>query len=144
MTRDQQAVVLNALDVAKTQWYHFTAIVIAEMRFFTDAYDIFSISFITKILGCVYYTEQGAEKLGTLPPNVSAAVSSVALCGTLAGQLCFGWLGDKLGQKKVYGYNFHANGDQLHCLRALFWIHTKWCDGNALFLSILAWFRHWR
>ncbi|VVA21937.1 PREDICTED: inorganic phosphate transporter [Prunus dulcis] len=103
MARDQQAVVLNALDVAKTQWYHFTAIVIAGMGFFTDAYDIFSISFITKLLGHVYYTEQGAKKPGTLPPNVSAAVSSVALCGTLAGQLCFGWLGDKLGRKKVYG-----------------------------------------
>lgn len=78
MARDQQEVVLNALDVAKTQWYHFTAIVIAGMGFFTDAYDIFSISFITKLLGRVYYTEQGAEKPGTLPPNVSAAVSSVA------------------------------------------------------------------
>lgn len=25
------------------------------------------------------------------------------MCGTLAGQLFFGWLGDKLGRKKVYG-----------------------------------------
>ncbi|TYH43741.1 hypothetical protein ES332_D11G148200v1 [Gossypium tomentosum] len=40
---------------------------------------------------------------GSLPPNVSAAVNGVAFCGTLAGQLFFGWLGDKLGRKKVYG-----------------------------------------
>ncbi|GMI68165.1 phosphate transporter 1;4, ARABIDOPSIS THALIANA PHOSPHATE TRANSPORTER 2 [Hibiscus trionum] len=39
---------------------------------------------------------------GTLPPNVSAAVNGVAFCGTLVGQLFFGWLGDKLG-RKVYG-----------------------------------------
>ncbi|KAM1018404.1 hypothetical protein ACFX15_039296 [Malus domestica] len=103
MARDQQAAVLNALDVAKTQWYHFTAIIIAGMGFFTDAYDLFSISFVTKLLGRIYYTKQGAEKPGTLPPNVSAAVNGVALCGTLAGQLCFGWLGDKLGRKRVYG-----------------------------------------
>jgi len=95
--------VLNALDVAKTQWYHFTAIVIAGMGFFTDAYDLFCISLVTKLLGRLYYTEPGAPKPGTLPPRVQASVTGVALCGTLAGQLFFGWLGDKLGRKKVYG-----------------------------------------
>ncbi|XP_054799146.1 probable inorganic phosphate transporter 1-7 [Prosopis cineraria] len=101
MAGDQN--VLNALDAAKTQWYHFTAIVVAGMGFFTDAYDLFSIPNVTKLLGRIYYTEQGSAKPGTLPPTVSAAVNGVALCGTLAGQLFFGWLGDKLGRKKVYG-----------------------------------------
>ncbi|KAJ1376029.1 Phosphate permease [Sesbania bispinosa] len=95
--------VLNALDVAKTQWYHFTAIVIAGMGFFTDAYDLFCISLVTKLLGRIYYTDYTKPKPGVLPPNVQAAVTGVALCGTLAGQLFFGWLGDKLGRKKVYG-----------------------------------------
>ncbi|XP_075500851.1 inorganic phosphate transporter 1-4 [Primulina tabacum] len=95
--------VLNALDVAKTQWYHFTAIIIAGMGFFTDAYDLFCISLVTKMLGRIYYHVEGSPKPGSLPPNVSAAVNGVALCGTLAGQLFFGWLGDKLGRKKVYG-----------------------------------------
>ncbi|XP_075492112.1 inorganic phosphate transporter 1-4-like [Primulina tabacum] len=95
--------VLNALDVAKTQWYHFTAIIIAGMGFFTDAYDLFCISLVTKMLGRIYYHVEGSPKPGTLPPNVSAAVNGVALCGTLAGQLFFGWLGDKMGRKKVYG-----------------------------------------
>uniref|UniRef100_A0A2P2K5E5 Uncharacterized protein MANES_13G033400 n=1 Tax=Rhizophora mucronata TaxID=61149 RepID=A0A2P2K5E5_RHIMU len=95
--------VLNALDVAKTQWYHFTAIVIAGMGFFTDAYDLFCISLVTKLLGRIYYHVDGAAKPGTLPPNVSAAVNGVAFCGTLAGQLFFGWLGDKMGRKRVYG-----------------------------------------
>ncbi|KAL5701938.1 Inorganic phosphate transporter 1-4 [Ranunculus cassubicifolius] len=95
--------VLNALDVAKTKWYHFTAVVIAGMGFFTDAYDLFCISLVTKLLGRIYYHEEGSAKPGSLPPNVSAAVNGVALCGTLAGQLFFGWLGDKLGRKSVYG-----------------------------------------
>lgn len=95
--------VLNALDSAKTQWYHFTAIIIAGMGFFTDAYDLFCISLVTKLLGRIYYHVEGAKNPGTLPPNVSAAVNGVAFCGTLAGQLFFGWLGDKLGRKKVYG-----------------------------------------
>ncbi|XP_022851837.1 probable inorganic phosphate transporter 1-3 [Olea europaea var. sylvestris] len=99
----QQLQVLNALDVAKTQLYHFTAIVIAGMGFFTDAYDLFAISLVTKLLGRIYYTHDGALKPGTLPPGVSSAVTGVALVGTLLGQLFFGWLGDKMGRKKVYG-----------------------------------------
>ncbi|CAK9160043.1 unnamed protein product [Ilex paraguariensis] len=102
MAKDQLQV-LNALDVAKTQWYHFTAIIIAGMGFFTDAYDLFCISLVTKLLGRIYYHEPGASKPGSLPPNVAAAANGVAFCGTLAGQLFFGWLGDKLGRKKVYG-----------------------------------------
>ncbi|KAJ7979863.1 Phosphate transporter [Quillaja saponaria] len=98
-----QLQVLNALDVAKTQWYHFTAIVIAGMGFFTDAYDLFCISLVTKLLGRLYYYKEGSDTPGSLPSNVSAAVNGVAFCGTLSGQLVFGWLGDKLGRKRVYG-----------------------------------------
>ncbi|KAJ3685376.1 hypothetical protein LUZ61_014540 [Rhynchospora tenuis] len=95
--------VLNRLDTAKTQWYHFTAVVIAGMGFFTDAYDLFCISLVTKLLGRIYYTIPGSNTPGSLPPNVAAAVNGVAFCGTLAGQLFFGWLGDKMGRKCVYG-----------------------------------------
>nr|GMD75480.1 inorganic phosphate transporter 1-4-like [Ipomoea batatas] len=99
----EQLQVLNALDVAKTQLYHFTAIIIAGMGFFTDAYDLFSISLVTRLLGRIYYTKPGAPKPGTLPPAVASSVTAVALVGTLAGQLFFGWLGDKMGRKRVYG-----------------------------------------
>ncbi|KAH7434132.1 hypothetical protein KP509_06G001500 [Ceratopteris richardii] len=98
-----QLEVLSALDKAKTQWYHFTAIIIAGMGFFTDAYDLFCISTVTKLLGRLYYYDPSTGKPGSLPPNVNSAVNGVALCGTLAGQLFFGWLGDKLGRKRVYG-----------------------------------------
>ena len=46
---------------------------------------------------------KGRVSPGRLPINLDAAVSSVALCGTLAGQLFFGWAGDKFGRKSVYG-----------------------------------------
>ncbi len=96
--------VLGALDKAKTQWYHFTTIIIAGLGFFTDAYDLFCISTVTRLLGRIYYYDPTTGKPGSLPPNVSSAVTGVALCGTLVGQVLFGWLGDKLGRKKVYGY----------------------------------------
>ncbi|KAK7277406.1 hypothetical protein RIF29_18558 [Crotalaria pallida] len=95
--------VLDALDSARTQWYHVTAIVIAGMGFFTDAYDLFCISTVSKLLGRLYYFDPNSQKPGKLPPNVNNTVVGVALVGTLAGQLVFGWLGDKLGRKKVYG-----------------------------------------
>lgn len=96
--------ILSALDRARTQWYHFTTIVIAGMGFFTDAYDLFCISTVTRLLGRIYYYSPEDKHPGVLPANVAAAVNGVALCGTLVGQLLFGWLGDKLGRKKVYGW----------------------------------------
>lgn len=95
--------VLHALDSARTQWYHVTAIVIAGMGFFTDAYDLFCISTVSKLLGRLYYYEPNSTKPGKLPKDVNNFVVGVALVGTLSGQLVFGWLGDKLGRKKVYG-----------------------------------------
>lgn len=38
--------VLEALDTARTQYYHVKAIIIAGMGFFTDAYDLFCISVV--------------------------------------------------------------------------------------------------
>ncbi|XP_050217624.1 low affinity inorganic phosphate transporter 1-like [Mercurialis annua] len=98
-----QSEILNKLDDAKTQLYHLKAVIISGMGFFTDAYDLFCISLVTKLLGRIYFHEEGSSKPGSLPPNIACAVNGVALCGTLAGQLFFGWLGDKLGRKRVYG-----------------------------------------
>ncbi|XP_019195078.1 PREDICTED: inorganic phosphate transporter 1-11-like [Ipomoea nil] len=95
--------VLSALDTARTQWYHVTAIVIAGMGFFTDAYDLFCISTVSKLLGRLYYYDPSKDGPGKLPPGINNLVIGVALVGTLSGQLVFGWLGDKLGRKKVYG-----------------------------------------
>lgn len=134
---NQQLQVLNALDAAKTQWYHFTAIVIAGMGFFTDAYDLFCISLVTKLLGRIYYHVDGSDKPGTLPPNVSSAVNGVALVGTLAGQLFFGWLGDKMGRKRVYG------------LTLLLMVVSSICSGLSFghdpktVMTTLCFFRFW-
>ncbi|XP_042753235.1 low affinity inorganic phosphate transporter 4-like [Lactuca sativa] len=95
--------VLEALDTARTQWYHVKAIVIAGMGFFTDAYDLFCISTVSKLLGRLYFSDGNSTDPGKLPTNINNAVTGVALIGTLAGQLVFGWLGDKLGRKRVYG-----------------------------------------
>ncbi|KAL8460205.1 hypothetical protein ACS0TY_031157 [Phlomoides rotata] len=129
--------VLHALDAAKTQWYHFTAIIIAGMGFFTDAYDLFCISLVTKMLGRIYYHVDGSPKPGSLPPNVSATVNGVALCGTLVGQLFFGWLGDKLGRKKVYGATL-----MIMCLCSIASGLSFGRDAKAV-MTTLCFFRFW-
>ncbi|CAO2041507.1 unnamed protein product [Urochloa humidicola] len=113
----RQIKVLQALDVAKTQWYHFTAVVITGMGFFTDAYDLFCISLVTDLLGHIYYQNSvchfdykpgnlheiaGATR-GNLPKIVAASIKGIALCGTMFGQVFFGMLGDKMGRKRIYG-----------------------------------------
>ncbi|XP_066309321.1 inorganic phosphate transporter 1-11-like [Miscanthus floridulus] len=99
--------VLDALDSARTQMYHMKAIVIAGMGFFTDAYDLFCISTVSKLLGRIYYPDENLfidkPKPGTLPVPANNLVTGVSLVGTLMGQLVFGYFGDKLGRKRVYG-----------------------------------------
>ena len=58
---------------------------------------------MAKLLGRLYYYDPSTGKPGKLPVNVNNVVTGVALVGTLCGQLVFGYLGDKLGCKKVYG-----------------------------------------
>ncbi|KAL5848461.1 hypothetical protein ACOSQ4_006474 [Xanthoceras sorbifolium] len=76
------------------------------MGFCTDAYDLFCIPVVTKLLYRIYYHKEGSYTSSYLPDNVAAAVISVVLCGTIAGQLFFRWLGGKIGRKRIYGMIF--------------------------------------
>ena len=42
-----------------------------------------------------------------LPTNTNYALTAVALCGTLAGQLLFGYLGDRFGRRTVFGITLY-------------------------------------
>ncbi|CAN6201454.1 unnamed protein product [Urochloa humidicola] len=96
--------VLHALDVAETQRYHFQAVLIAGTGFFADAYDLFCITLVTKLLGRIYYhAPGGGGEPGRLPPRLEAAIAGATFCGAIAGQLLFGWLGDRAGRKRFYG-----------------------------------------
>ncbi|XP_073010832.1 probable inorganic phosphate transporter 1-10 [Typha latifolia] len=94
--------VLTALDVAKTQYYHFKAILIAGMGLFTDSYDLFCISPVMKLIGRIYYDARDGNP-GLTPPTVVSATVAIALLGTVIGQLVFGALGDRIGRRRVYG-----------------------------------------
>ncbi|XP_076892280.1 putative inorganic phosphate transporter 1-9 [Bidens hawaiensis] len=99
--------VLSALDVAKTQYYHFKAIIIAGMGLFTDSYDLFCIPLIMRMIGRIYYPEihrdVDQKKWFEVPTVINSTMICVALMGAVIGQLVFGRLGDCVGRRRVYG-----------------------------------------
>ncbi|WOL19500.1 putative inorganic phosphate transporter 1-10 [Canna indica] len=94
--------ILTALDHAKTQYYHFKAIIVAGMGLLTDSYDLFCITPVMKLIGRIYYDAIDG-KPGATPPAVVSTIVAVSLVGTVIGQLVFGVLGDRAGRRRVYG-----------------------------------------
>jgi len=79
------------------------------MGFFTDSYDLFCIGLVTKLIGRIYYQDNpyhiGATvSPGVLPIGINAAITAIALVGTLCGQLIIGSLGDRYGRKSLYTF----------------------------------------
>ncbi|RYG51053.1 MFS transporter, partial [archaeon] len=66
--------------------------VVAGVGFLSDAYDLFVINMVTRVLAQVYPQSPGA----------AAAISTAALCGSVAGQLVCGALADTLGRRRVF------------------------------------------
>lgn len=92
---------LAAVDNASFSWYHVRAIIVAGVGFFTDAYDIFAVSFAQTMIGYVYYSD--SKHKGKVPTNADTAIKVATSGGTVIGQLGFGALADHLGRKKMYG-----------------------------------------
>jgi len=88
--------ILATLDSARLQRFHIQTILVAGMGFFTDAYDLFVVSLAIPILVFLYEGNHiNSGQIGLL--------ASSALMGAAIGQLLFGWLGDRVGRRRVYG-----------------------------------------
>ncbi|CAG7991940.1 unnamed protein product [Penicillium olsonii] len=94
---------LGSLDNAQFGWRHVRAIIVAGIGFFTDAYDIFAINLVVSMLGIVFFAN-GSAGHGKLPVNVDTAVKVATSGGTVLGQLFFGWFADRIGRKRMYGF----------------------------------------
>lgn len=94
---ERRRAALTEIDEAKFSWFHAKACIVAGVGFFTDAYDIFSISIAATMIGYVYHA--GGKNTANQDLGIKVAHS----IGTFFGQLLFGFLADHVGRKKMYG-----------------------------------------
>ncbi|KAK4687221.1 MFS transporter, PHS family, inorganic phosphate transporter, partial [Tremellales sp. Uapishka_1] len=94
---ERRRAALAEVDEAKFSWFHVKACIVAGVGFFTDAYDIFSISIAATMIGYVYHSGKANTANQDLGIKVAHSV------GTFCGQLFFGWLADRVGRKRIYG-----------------------------------------
>ncbi len=85
---------VKSLDEAKFSRFHLKMIFTAGMGFFTDAYDLFIIGVVTAILAPIWH----------LSIHQLAVLNATSLAAAAVGSIFFGFLSDKLGRKKMYGY----------------------------------------
>ncbi len=86
--------VYRSLDEAAVGRRHWTAVLVAGMGFFTDAYDLFIIGTVTVLLTPIFH----------LNTDEISLLNSISLLASVVGALLFGRLMDRLGRKAVYGF----------------------------------------
>ncbi|KZT73053.1 MFS general substrate transporter [Daedalea quercina L-15889] len=103
---EERRAILAEVDNANFSWFHIKVAFVSGAGFFTDAYDIFAINVVTIMLGYVYGngTTSTPGIVGrSLDPMQQLGVKVATPVGIIVGQLLFGWLGDVMGRKRIYG-----------------------------------------
>jgi MFS family permease len=85
---------LARMDEEPTGVEHCKILITAGMGFFTDAYDLFIIGVAVTMIAHEWHIA-GYQK---------SLVSSLALLTSAAGAVFFGHIADKLGRRRIYGY----------------------------------------
>lgn len=85
---------LAQMDEATTDREHWKILFTAGMGFFTNAYDLFIIGVVASMVVTEWHISSSQKSL----------LSSVALLTSAVGAMFFGRIADRLGRKKIYGY----------------------------------------
>jgi len=84
---------LQAMDDAPVNGFHWRTVIATGMGFFTDAYDLFIIGSVTTLLSGIWH-------LNTLDLSILSASSFLSAA---AGAAFFGWVMDRKGRQWAYG-----------------------------------------
>ncbi|PVU75997.1 MFS transporter [Sulfolobus islandicus] len=87
-----------SIDSLKLTFNHIKVWYTSGMGFFTDAYDLFIISAILDVLIQLH------DPNFPLNSFTEGLLASSAIWTAVIGQLVFGFLGDKIGRKAIYGF----------------------------------------
>ncbi|EFQ91451.1 hypothetical protein CFE70_008702 [Pyrenophora teres f. teres 0-1] len=98
---ERRRMALAEVDKAPFGWYHVRLAVVTGIGFFTDAYSLFAINLAVILLGMVYW--QDDVHRGVMPHHTDTAIKVATSAGAVFGQCFFGFLGDRLGRKRMYG-----------------------------------------
>ena len=85
---------LAQMDEASTSREHWKILITSGMGFFTDAYDLFIIGVVAAMIKTEWHITSSQKSL----------LSSLALLTSAIGAIAFGRIADRLGRKKIYGY----------------------------------------
>jgi MFS transporter, PHS family, inorganic phosphate transporter len=85
---------LAQMDEAATSGQHWKILLTSGMGFFTDAYDLFIIGVVATMITNEWHITSSQKSL----------LSSLALLTSAVGAVFFGRVADRLGQRKIYGY----------------------------------------
>jgi MFS family permease len=83
-----------ALDESHPNRFQRKIMIVSGMGFFTDAYDLFVIGIVVKILTTQWH----------LSSTQISLLSSTTLAASAVGAIAFGRVADMLGRKRMYGY----------------------------------------
>ncbi|OXV07485.1 hypothetical protein Egran_04750 [Elaphomyces granulatus] len=94
-TRQQKRThLLRTIDANDFNWQIWA---VASSGFFTDSYNLFAINVIYPSIAYVYWPN---ESTGVHESNINI----ITLAGSLLGQLVFGYLADRYGRTRMYGF----------------------------------------
>jgi MFS family permease len=85
---------LAQMDEAPAGWEHWKILITSGMGFFTDAYDLFIIGIVISVVRTEWPIASYQKSL----------VSSLALLTSAFGAIFFGRIADRLGRRRIYGY----------------------------------------
>jgi MFS family permease len=106
---------LGQLDETATCSEHWKILITAGMGFFTDAYDLFIVGVVATLISAQWHIASYQKSL----------LSSLALLTSAAGAIAFGRIADKLGRRKIYGFEvlvLAAGAIASACSPSIWWL----------------------